>query len=560
MTPSLKHLAVAALLTGTSLAAQAQTATKETAPKGWHTRDLKKDGLYGISLDQAYDFLKNKKSTPVVVAVIDSGIDTAHEDLRPVLWRNAKEIAGNGKDDDGNGYADDVYGWNFLGGKDGRNVGKDSDEATRVYHKFKERFEKLTDTASLSSIDRFHYQSWKRAKEQVASGEPTDAMQIMMLRRTYQMVSKGDSAIQKAMGKTTYTGKELEEYKPDTDDLRRARQGFLYFFTANNIMEMTNAELLEEFKSEVEKEEAKAESATKPPRAYRAEVVKDNYADFNDRFYGNADVMATDSRHGTHVAGIIGAVRNNGKGMDGVADNVKLMMIRAVPDGDEHDKDVALAIRYAVDNGAKVINMSFGKSYSPEKHWVDDAVKYAASKGVLLVHAAGNDGKNLDKDFNYPSRMMLDSSYAPNWITVGASGDPKNGGVVAYFSNFGKKEVDLFAPGVAIYATLPGGNKYGNLQGTSMASPVVAGVAALVKSYFPSLTPQQIKWVLENSTVKPAIEGKNPETHQNAPLSELSATGGLVNAYEAVRLADQVASGKVKAGVTAPVGKDKKAF
>ncbi|SHE71370.1 Subtilase family protein [Cnuella takakiae] len=558
MNHTMKHLAVAALLAGTTLSAGAQTATRESVPKGWHTRDLQTDGLYGISVDKAYDFLKNKKSTPVIVAVIDSGIDTAHEDLRPVLWRNAKEIPGNGKDDDGNGYVDDIYGWNFLGGKDGRNVGKDSDEASRVYHKYKDRFEKLTDSASLSSIDRFHYASWKRAKEQVAGGEPTDAMQMMMLRRTFQMVSKGDSLLQKGIGKATYTGKELDEYKPDSEELRRSRQAFLYFFTANNLMEMSNKELLEEFKAEIDKEEAKAEAGTKAPKAYRAEIVKDNYEDINDRYYGNADVMASDSRHGTHVSGIIGAVRNNGKGMDGVADNVKIMMVRAVPDGDEHDKDVALAIRYAVDNGAKVINMSFGKGYSPEKNWVDDAVKYAASKGVLLVHAAGNDGENLDKEFNYPSSMLLDSSYAPNWITVGASGDPKGGGLVAYFSNFGKKEVDLFAPGVAIYATLPGGNKYGNLQGTSMASPVVAGVAALVKSYYPSLTPQQIKYVLENSVTKPAIEGKNPETQQAAPLSELSVTGGVINAYEAVRLADQVSSGKVS--VPGNTANGKKAF
>jgi subtilisin family serine protease len=271
--------------------------------------------------------------------------------------------------------------------------------------------------------------------------------------------------------------------------------------------------------------------------------------------------MASTPLHGTHVAGIIGAVRNNGKGGNGVADNVKIMMLRAVPDGDEHDKDIALAIRYAVDNGAKVVNMSFGKDFSPEKHWVDDAVKYAASKGVLLVHAAGNDGKNIDSAFNFPTPVFAaDSSRATNWITVGASGDPKVGGLVAYFSNYGKQEVDVFAPGVQIYSTIPGGTTYGNLQGTSMASPVVAGLAALVWSYYPNLTPQQVKQVIEQSVTKIPVPVKNPETSKEELLSKLSVTGGVVNAYEAVKLAATLSGNApqpVKKGAT--VKKVKKA-
>jgi len=248
--------------------------------------------------------------------------------------------------------------------------------------------------------------------------------------------------------------------------------------------------------------------------------------------------MANTPFHGRHVSGIIAAVRNNGKGIDGIADNVKIMMIRAVPDGDEHDKDIALAIRYAADNGAKVINMSFGKGFSPEKQWVDDAVKYAQSKGVLLVHAAGNDASDIDTAWNFPTPVFkADGKRASNWITVGASGDPKLGGLVAGFSNYGKKEVDVFAPGVKIYSTIPGGNSYGNAQGTSMASPVVAGLAALILEYFPNLTAEQVKSVIEKSSLKPDMKVKNPATEEEVDLSELSRSGGVINAYEAVKLA-----------------------
>jgi subtilisin family serine protease len=274
-------------------------------------------------------------------------------------------------------------------------------------------------------------------------------------------------------------------------------------------------------------------------RKERAEIVKDNYNDLNDRFYGNGDVMASTAMHGTHVSGIIGAVRGNNKGMDGVADNVKIMLVRAIPDGDEYDKDVALSIRYAVDNGAQIINMSFGKYLSPQKQWVDDAVKYAESKGVLLVAAAGNEKKFVDSLPHYPNPYIKDENNRKvnNWITVGASGDPKSGGLVANFSNYGKRDVDVFAPGVKIYSSVPGGNTYSSLNGTSMASPVVAGLAALILEYFPTLSAKQIKEVIEKSVSKTDITVKQPGTENNVPLSDLSVTGGIVNAYEALKLA-----------------------
>jgi subtilisin family serine protease len=523
------------LLSGNMLLAQP---AKEDVPKGWHLQDKATSGYYGISLDKAYEFLKGRKSTPVIVAVIDSGVDTTHEDLKSILWHNPNEIPGNGIDDDKNGYIDDVYGWNFIGGRDGRNVKEDSYEATRVYHKYKDKFSGITDPSTLSKDDRDLYMMWKRAEGQIAGDSKTSALDIMMMRRAYVSASKNDSVLRIAMGKDRYNGKDLDAFTPTTDDAKKAKAGLMYLFKANDMMETSNQEFLDGFNEYVSGEEKKADAVEKTPEDYRGEIVKDNYNDFNDRFYGNPDVMANTPFHGTHVSGIIAGSRNNNLGIDGIADNVRIMMVRAVPDGDEHDKDIALAIRYAVDNGAKVINMSFGKGFSPEKNWVDDAVRYAQTKGVLMVHAAGNDAADIDTAWNFPTPVFKsDNKRASNWITVGASGDPKAGGIVASFSNYGKNEVDVFAPGRKIYSTIPGGNTYGNADGTSMASPVVAGVAALILEYFPALSAEQVKKVIEKSSVKPDVKVKTPTTGTEVELSELSRNGGVVNAYEAVKLA-----------------------
>lgn len=515
---------------------------KDDVPKGWHMLDKETSGYYGISVDKAYDFVKakNLKSKPVIVAVIDSGIDTLHEDLKDVLWVNTKEIPGNGIDDDKNGYVDDIHGWNFLGGKDGKSVEKDSYEAARVYHNLKSKWEgKTVDTSSLSKEDAFEYAMWKRSETEVAGDSKDNGMQLIFMKRAFNNCVKSDSILQKAMGKEIFTGKELGEFSPEQPEVKKAKSNLYGLMSGNDALDATNQEFLEGFGDYIAGEENKAAAGNTPPVAYRADIVKDNYSDFNDKFYGNNDVMVSNKAalHGTHVSGIIAATRNNGKGMDGVADNVKIMAVRAVPDGDEHDKDIALAIRYAVDNGARVINMSFGKSFSPEKKWVDDAVKYAESKGVLLVHAAGNDAKNLDSTYNYPTPLLLDGTRPDNWITVGASGDPQAGGLTANFSNYGKNEVDVFAPGVKIYATVPGGNTYQNLQGTSMASPVVAGLAAFIMEYYPNLSARQVKMVIEKSSKSPGEPVKNPGNGEKVDMSELSKYGGIINAYEAIKLA-----------------------
>jgi len=536
MTKTIKRPLLLSLCLGLlSFSGFAQTSVKEEVPKGWHLLNKQTSGYYGISLDKAYDFLKGKKSTPVIVAVIDSGVDTTHEDLKSILWHNPGEIPGNGIDDDKNGYVDDVYGWNFLGGRDGKNVKEDSYEAARVYHQYKSKFENVTDPSTLSNEDKELYEMWVKAKQNVVGD-----VDISMLKK-YKEIEKdmiiGDSVIQAGLKKKEYNCKDLESYIPTSGVAQKLKQTMTYICGLNKNDDITNVQIIEDLQGEIRK----MEFSEKAPKDFRGLIVQDNYNDFSDRFYGNGDVMASTPFHGTHVSGIIAAVRKNGIGVDGIADNVKIMMIRAVPDGDEHDKDIALAIRYAVDNGAKVVNMSFGKGFSPEKQWVDDAVRYAQSKGVLLVHAAGNDADDIDTAWNFPSPVFKsDGVQASNWITVGASGDPRLGGLVAGFSNYGKKEVDVFAPGVKIYSTIPGGNTYGNAQGTSMASPVVAGLSALILEYFPTLSAEQVKAAIEKSSVKPGVKVKNPSTEEEVDLSDLSKTGGVIDAYEAVKLASQM--------------------
>ncbi|MCE2847635.1 MAG: S8 family peptidase [bacterium] len=525
------------------VSAQSLNEKPEAYKKGWHLEDHQSSGIYGISADKAYkEFLMGKSpKKKIIVAVIDSGIDTAHEDLKPILWKNRKEIPGNGIDDDKNGYIDDIQGWNFIGGKDGKNVGKDSYEAVRVYYKFKPEFGNGTvDESSLSGEKKMQYQLFTKAKNQIEAQAKEASMYVMILKDLVAKIPSADSILKLSMGKERYTGDELQDFKPSEASAIKAKSVVLGFFQQTRQMENTNVGLIADLIQFYEGEKSKVEAVEKEPIRYRQDVVKDNYNDINDRFYGNNDLMGSDPSHGTHVAGIIGASRENQVGINGVANHVEIMTIRAVPDGDEHDKDIANAIRYAVDNGALVVNMSFGKSFSPEKKWVDEAVQYAASKGVLLVHAAGNDAKNIDTEDNFPSRNFGNDTLKvfSNWINVGASGATESD-LAASFSNYGKREVNVFAPGVKIYSSIPGGNTYGEKDGTSMASPVVAGLAALILSYYPDLSAEQVKDIIERSAKKTStVSFTKPGTEdEKISLDQLSITGGIVNAFDALKLA-----------------------
>ena len=528
----LLYFFVAILFTSNTTFAQD---TKVNIPKNWHQLDLQDSGYYGISLDKAYLFIKEKKlkSKTVLVAVIDSGIDTTHEDLVPVLWTNKKENADNDMDDDHNGYVNDIHGWNFLGGKDGRNVNTDSYEAARVYYTMKAKYGSvIPDSSSVPKSQWADIATYRRAMNKVVGD--VDVSEIAVIKTILPQIKNGDSIIQKDLNKSEYSCNDLKNYSSSSKEANKTKSLMLSLCKGNNNYDITNKQIINEMDDEL----LKADAADNPPKEYRKEVVKDDETNINDRDYGNNDIMAGTPFHGTHCSGIIGAVRNNGKGVNGIADNVRIMMVRAVPDGDEHDKDIANAIRYAVDNGAQVISMSFGKDFSPQKQWVDDAVKYAESKDVLLVHAAGNDGNNLDSSYNFPTPNFLDGTRATNWITVGASSDPKiNGDLVADFSNYGKKEVDVFAPGYKIYSTIPTKNNYGTASGTSMACPVVAGIAALILEYYPDLTAQQLKYAIEKSVMIPDIKANIPHSPDSTSMSQLCVSGGIVNAYAAIKLA-----------------------
>jgi len=511
--------------------------------KGWQLLDPSKDSVYGISLSNTYQFLASKKPKPVVVAVIDSGVDTTHEDLKDILWHNPKEIPGNGIDDDGNGYVDDVYGWNFLGNKNGDNLYKDVDEKTRVYYRFKNQFSgKSIDEDTMNELEKEQYKTWQKAANDMQAGG-NDQTELMYLNMMLKLMCKDDKKLQEEMQKQVFSIDDVEKFTPSTSEGKQAKFALLTVAKLAEIdNSMTNTEILSELNEEVESKQQAVDAKTTAPPNYRAQVIKDDYFNINDRYYGNSDVMGNDPMHGTHVSGIIAAERDNNIGMQGVANDVKVMMVRAVPQGDEYDKDIALAIKYAVDNGAKVINMSFGKGYSPEKQWVDEAVHYAESKDVLIVHAAGNESEDIDSTDNYPNpNLIAFHTTASNFITVGASSDTHigTGNMVASFSNYGAEQVDVFAPGVKIYSSLPGGNKYGFLQGTSMAAPVVTGVAALIRSYFPDLSAKQVKYVIEKSAVHlpDSTLVQEPGTNLMVPAKDLCTSGGFLNAYAAVQLA-----------------------
>jgi len=495
------------------------------APNDWQLLDASTDGVPGLGVRRAERELLAGRTPArtVVVAVIDGGADTTHIDLKANLWTNPREVRGNGRDDDANGFVDDIWGWNFLGGRNGENVNWDTLELTRE----KVRCSSLAQTASDST--RARCEAVARDFEAKRTELQQMSAQITMMDGMYSRTAR---VLGGALGVSgdSLTVERVTALKPASDSVRAARDLFLRM-AASGI----SAEVLKEAREDVTGRLQYGLNTDFNPRT----IVGDNPNDPRERGYGNRDVMGPDSKHGSHVAGIIGAVRGNNTGVDGIASAVRLMVLRAVPNGDERDKDVANAIRYAVDNGAQVINMSFGKDYSPGKSMVDEAVRYADSRGVLLVHAAGNDGKDLAESASFPTPLYADGGRAANWIEVGASSWQGGEKLAAPFSNYGKAQVDVFAPGVDILSSVPGGG-YARESGTSMAAPVVSGLAALLMSYFPNLTAADVKRLILDTATKytdTMVVKPGAENGEKVPFGALSATGGVVNAYAAIRAA-----------------------
>lgn len=533
---------------------QDSTIVIATPSEDWYLKDPETDSVQGVSAERAYaTVLKGKPSRTVIVAVIDSGVDIEHEDLKDNIWTNADEVAGNGIDDDKNGYVDDVHGWNFIGGKEG-NVDADTYEVTREYARLKPKYENV-DEKDVSRKHRDEYAYWKQVKEKYERDSKFSKEQYDQYLQQYELYANAfmtihycDSLLQAKLGQPV-TKSSLDNIAAENDTIAFAKQ------TLSRILASVEGDVevsafLEELAGYLEQlQEGVHHYQTAVEYGYNTEfnsreIVGDDPDDINERYYGNNDVEGPDARHGTHVAGIIAANRDNDIGTKGIADNVKIMSVRAVPNGDERDKDVANAIRYAADNGANIINMSFGKGFSPHKDVVDKAVKYAESKGVLLIHAAGNDGDNLDNESNFPNKVYASGGNAKAWLEIGASSWGADRNMVGSFSNYGKKSVDLFAPGVQIYSTTPN-DTYENLQGTSMAAPATSGVAAIVMSYFPDLTAEQVKDILRESTRKfDGLKVTKPGSKEAVPFEQLSSSGGMVNAYEAVKLAMRYEDGK----------------
>lgn len=508
----------------------------EDQRKNWSALDIVQDTIPGMSVNRAYEeLIKNRKGKTVIVGVIDSGMDIDHEDLKNVLWTNPGEIAGNGIDDDGNGYIDDVHGWNFLGDMLGDNM-----EFVRIVRRLAPKFEGK-DEASISETDKADFKLYQRAKAEFEKEQGETAMNLGRYEMMLSQIKPAHEAMTTLFGKEDYTIEDLEGIENPSAEQEQQIGMLAQMLGFGEAL----PSVLDQLQGGVDYFQSRMEYHFNTTEDFRG-IIGDNPYDITDNIYGDNNVASVDPtrenvKHGTHVAGIIAAERNNEKGTDGVTNNVQIMTVRAVPDGDEYDKDVALAIRYAVDNGATILNTSFGKYYSPNADWVYDAIKYAADHDVLIVNAAGNDGFDLDTINVYPNDQIDNSEeISDSFITVGALAPTYGEKMIASFSNYGKINVDVFAPGVQIYAPTPL-DTYDFLSGTSMAAPNVAGVAAMIRSLYPDLTAPQVKQIILDSGISPNVEvilGGDSSNKDN--FRNISKSGKIVNLYNALLMAEKV--------------------
>lgn len=521
-----------------SLTGYTQVSAQDKSQNVWYNVDKEATGIYGVNTEKAHEFLKqkNRKPSSMIVGILDSGVQADHEDLKANMWVNPKEKAGNGKDDDKNGYVDDIHGWNFIGGKDGKNVDGDTLEKTRLYkYVYMPLFEGKDEAQNKANqtAKPAEYADYVAIKKEIQEKLAEANGMLPQIKGMKDALDKGFPAIIKEYGDGIVTEENLGKYNPSEE----AMSGMIAFAILpkeswdGKTMAQIYDEISTELKSYVDYLEGQVNYHYNVDFESRG-IVGDDYANKKEIGYGNNDVEGPDAGHGTHVAGVIAAVRGNNLGIDGIAGNhIQIMSVRTVPNGDERDKDVANAIRYAADNGAKIINMSFGKSHSPEKDLVWEAMKYAEKKGLLLVKAAGNDGDNIDEVVHYPTNFDdKGNKVVEALLTVGAS-TPDATNLVASFSNYGKNSVDVFAPGTEILSLVPT-NKYKEEQGTSMASPITAAVAALVWSHYPKFTAKEVKEIVMESVNK------------DAQLTDISVSGGVVDAYKAVQLAEERYKGK----------------
>jgi len=519
-------LAACALLCGANTYAQQLPPVQPDPPKNWFALDLQTDGYFGISLSQAYQFLQGRQSKPVVVAIIDSGVDTLQQDLQGVLWVNPN------KSNKG-----DTHGWNFLGGPGRKCDCNETEEEVRQYFKLKDKYANINET---SATDKKEYAFWLQVKTAYDSTVTKAKTELAQLTPIFNALVETSGYLRhelKLKDNQTFTRPDVERIVAKNDTLSEVKNLWLVAFS-QDVSTSTNVKVIKEMNEYV----TKLNNDINPDLETRKRIIGDDPDVLNDKTYGNNILKFEDSSHGTEVAGLVGAKRGNNYGIDGVADNVKLMIVKAVPVGDEYDKDEANAIRYAVDNGAKIINMSFGKKVSPHKEWVDEAFKYAAAHDVLLIQACGNENHDMDAQPEYPNDLFEDGTTdADNVINVGASGLKSDKDLATDFSNYGQKNVDVFAPGVKITSIDMNAETITD-DGTSFSAPIVSGVAALILEYYPGLSSKQIKQAIMQSAAP--LKGTmvyKPGTQELVDFTTLSKTGGIVNAYKALEIASRMA-------------------
>lgn len=511
---------------------ETEEAAELTATETWHLNAPSTSPYLGTGVELAYSELLADRSPKekVIVAIIDSGTDIEHEDLQGMIWVNDDEIPGNRMDDDGNGYVDDIHGWNFIGGPDGSHVEKDTYEVTRLYVKLSDKYEDtVRDSVEAENMDEYdYYLEIKDAFEQRVQQNKNELNQVSQIRLAIQFAKN-------TLGVTSIDSVNTEDLQISGEENEQEIQAKQIFSQLKQ--NGANEAALEELEEYYEHVSELSEYGLNPDFNPRS-IVGDDYDDLENRIYGNNDVVGPYSDHGTHVAGIVGAVRDNDLGAQGIANHIELMILRTVPDGDERDKDVANSIRYAAENGARVINMSFGKGYSPQKEYVDDAIRFADSLGVLMVSGSGNGSDNVDSTASFPTRSYEDGGHAVNYLSVGATSWRSDSTLAAPFSNYGNSSVDIFAPGVDVYSTYPD-NDYQMNSGTSMASPVVAGIAALIMSYYPELSTTEVKEIILDTVTNVDQVVNKPGTTEAVHFSKLSSSGGIINAYEALKRAEE---------------------
>lgn len=522
------------LLGLTGLAQTKDVSSYDSKILNWQSKNVARKTM-GTDTYKAYEeLLKGKTSKQnIIVAVIDAGIDVNHEDLKNNIWVNKNEIPGNGIDDDNNGYIDDINGWNFLGNSNGDNIDKAPLEITRIYRELNARFENKNES-EINNNELSDFTEYQKIKSEITKKQTGAEQQYLQMSQIYTMIAGMYDTLGKMESAPSNSFEEIKNISTTSKPAKKLKRKLVWYGKLG-----LTKQGMKEAKEHFEAEKSAYYNVNFTPRK---DIIGDDLNDITDFKYGNNDVTGPDAFHGTFCAGIIGATQHNGLGIDGIANNVSLMALRAVPNGDEYDKDIALAIRYAVDNGARVINMSFGKSYTANKKMVDDAIKYAEENGVLLVHAAGNDNKNIDTTKNFPTDKLLNGTKINNLVCVGASTLSTKKKLPADFSNFGNENVDIFAPGQDVVSTDVESN-YQVSQGTSFAAPVVTGVAALVWSYYPDLTAVQMKEILlKSATNKGKKKVKVPGSKNKMQFMELSVSDGVVNTYNALKLAEEMSN------------------